>query len=57
MINPQHPTEKYIRGRIAFHKSQVEYFDQHDRKMAEWARLVLNIWEEKLEALKGKTKV
>jgi len=52
MIEPEHPTEKYIQGRISFHESQAEWFDLHDKKLAVWARSVADSWRKKLKTTK-----
>lgn len=50
MIEPEHPTEKYIMGRISFHESQAVWFQQHDQTwLADWARKIVAGWREKLE--------
>jgi cyclopropane fatty-acyl-phospholipid synthase-like methyltransferase len=51
MIEPEHPTEKYMRGRISFHQSQAEWFQQHDQiTLAKWARDIAETWRRKLDA-------
>jgi hypothetical protein len=52
MIEPEHPTEKYMLGRISFHESQAEWFFQHDQiTLAAWARSVAEMWSKRLETL------
>lgn len=54
MIEPENPTEKYMRGRISFHQSQAEWFDDHDQPaLAKWARSVVEEWKGKLAAKGG----
>ena len=49
MIEPEHPTEDHIRGRIAFHESAAEFYAEHgDRRLAEWARDQAKKWIQKL---------
>ena len=49
ILTPARPTEKYIRGRIAFHESQARYLAEHDQmELARWAHSVAEEWRKKL---------
>ena len=49
MIEPENPTPEYIHGRISFHSSQAEWFEQHDQtSLAAWARAQVTKWQAKL---------
>lgn len=51
MIEPQHPTRKYIEGLIAFHESGLELYQRHgETELAEWSKKELEKWRAKLEA-------
>lgn len=51
MIEPKHPTEEYIEGRIAFHESGMEWYRAHDQpKLAEWSKAEAEKWRAKLKA-------
>ena len=51
MIEPEHPTEKYIEGRIAFHESGAEYYISHDQKeLAAWSKEQAEKWRAKRSA-------
>jgi len=51
MIEPEQPTEQYIRGRISFHQSQAQWFTQQDQtQLAAWANSLVEKWHGKLEA-------
>jgi len=49
VIEPEHPKEKYIQGRISFHETQAVWFQQNDQiKLADWARAETERWRAKL---------
>lgn len=53
MMEPAHPTEKYIEGRISFHEAGAEYFERNGQtQLAKWSRGLVTKWSEKLDALK-----
>jgi hypothetical protein len=53
IIEPAHPTEQYIEGRIAFHQSGAEYFArQGQTQLATWSRVLVQRWSEKLDAVR-----
>jgi hypothetical protein len=55
MMEPAHPTERYIEGRIAFNESGAAYYEhQGQRQLAKWSREQVQVWTEKLAALKAK---
>lgn len=50
MIEPAHPTERYIEGRIAFNEEGAAYYAKHgQRKLAQWSRDEAEKWREKLK--------
>jgi len=52
-MEPTHPTEQYIEGRISFHQSGAEYFErQGQTQLAAWSRALVAMWSEKLDAMK-----
>ena len=56
MIEPEHPTEKYIIGRISFHESQARWFTDHDQNaLATWARTVVEKWRKRLITMQAST--
>jgi hypothetical protein len=53
ILEPAHPTEQYIEGRIAFHQSGAEYFArQGQTQLAQWSRALVSRWSEKLALMK-----
>jgi hypothetical protein len=53
MMEPLHPTEQYIEGRISFHQSGAEYFArQGQTQLAQWSKTLVQRWSEKLDAMK-----
>lgn len=46
---PSRPSEEYILGRLAFHESQIEWFNKHEQTvLAEWAKSMAEEWRGKL---------
>ena len=48
-MEPAHPTEQYIEGRLAFYESGAAFYSQHgQRKLAQWSRDEAEKWRQKL---------
>lgn len=64
MIEPAHPTQRYIEGRVAFHESGAEYYTLHRQaQLAAWSVEQVALWKAKwvafarnveLKALEGR---
>jgi hypothetical protein len=50
MIEPAHPTEQYMEGRLAFFESGIAFYARHGQtQLAEWSRKEADKWREKLK--------
>lgn len=54
MIEPTHPTQRYIEGRVAFHESGAEWYNrQRQARLAAWSREQAAVWRAKLKPIEG----
>jgi hypothetical protein len=53
MMEPAHPTARYIEGRISFNEEGAAFYEFHgQRQLAEWSRKEVERWREKLKPAK-----
>ena len=51
-MEPAHPTEQYIEGRLAFYESGAAFYSQHgQRKLAQWSWDEAEKWRQKLKPI------